>query len=220
MFRNREDAALQLVPLLEERPLHRPIVLAIPRGGVIIGAILARELDADLNLALVRKLRDPVHMELALGAISETGDVHMTSYGESVADRNCGHLVEECRYQTSELARQRKLYSSVGPIPSLEGRSVIVVDDGIATASTMIAALKMVRSLQYGKPYEVLVAVPVGPPEVVEQIQRHCDGVVCLLQPTAFWAVGAFYRDFDPVTDAEVIDLIRQAEEHPSPSIH
>ena len=219
MFRNREDAALQLVHPLQKRLLHRPVILAIPRGGVALGAVLARELDADLNIILAHKLRDPMQMELALGAISETGEVYLTSHGEDVADSNCEHLIEECRHQTTALARQRKLYGASGAIPSLEGRSVIVVDDGVATAATMIAALKMLRSSHHGKPYELLVAVPVGSPEGLDQIKPYCDAVICLHQPTSFWAVGAFYRNFDQVEDEAVIEMLREAKER-QPAAH
>ncbi len=211
MFRNREDAALQLARRLRTRELHQPLILAIPRGGVVLGAVLARELDAELDIVLAHKLRHPGQLEFALGAISEAGEVYLTPHGEEVADQEADYLVEECRHQTREMARRRELYALGRPTPSTEDRTVIVVDDGIATAATMIAALKMLRSHHHGTPRELLVAVPVGAPEGVKEVRAWCDDVICLLEPTSFWAVGQFYQNFRQVTDEEVIELLQSS---------
>lgn len=209
MFLNREDAALQLARVLSQRELRHPLVLAIPRGGVVLGAVLARELDADLGVVLVRKLRDPYQTEHAIGAIAESGEVYLTPRGEQIADSHCGHLVEESRRRVTELARRRQLYADVGPPPSLEGRTVIVVDDGIDTAATMVVALKMLRGPHHGRPLELLVAVPVASSDGLAEIQPWCDDIICLQRPATFWAVSPFYRDFRQVEDTQVIELLR-----------
>lgn len=211
MFRDRLEAALDLARHVQERDLRHPLVLGIPRGGVVLGAVLARELDAELDVALARKLRHPDHGELAIGAIAESGEVYLTADGEEVADFWADYLVEECRRQSAELGRQRHLYTEGRPLPVTAGRSVVVVDDGLATGATMIAALKMLRAEGHGRPYDLLVAVPVAAPEAVARVEPYCDGVVCPLRPTWFRAVGCYYRDFAPVDDAAVIRLLRAA---------
>ena len=146
MFRNREDAARQLAEKLKGRQLHDPLVLAIPRGGVVTGAVLARELGADLDVVLSRKLRAPGQPELAIGAISEDGRVYLNHHAEAFLDLLEDYLAEERRHQLSEIGRRKKLFRAVRPEAPITGRSVIVTDDGIATGSTMIAALQAVKT--------------------------------------------------------------------------
>jgi putative phosphoribosyl transferase len=206
MFRNREDAARQLAEKLKERELHDPLVLAIPRGGVVTGAVLARELGADLDIVLSRKLRAPGQPELAIGAISEDGQVYLNHYAQEFLDVMEEYLAEERRYQMAEIARRKKLFRAVRPQAPIAGRSVIVTDDGIATGSTMIAALQAVKTQ---KPQEVIVAVPVASPDRLKEVHHWCDDVVCLLRPEEFWAIGQFYEDFTQVEDEEVLQLLR-----------
>jgi putative phosphoribosyl transferase len=206
MFRNREDAARQLAEKLKERELHDPLVLAIPRGGVVTGAVLARELGADLDIVLSRKLRAPGQPELAIGAISEDGQVYLNHYAQEFLDVMEEYLAEERRYQMAEIARRKKLFRAVRPQAPIAGRSVIVTDDGIATGSTMIAALQAVKTQ---KPQEVIVAVPVASPDRLKEVRRWCDDVVCLLHPEEFWAIGQFYEDFTQVEDEQAIQLLR-----------
>src|SRR6516165_5475569 len=196
MFRNREDAAYQLAEKLKGREMHDPLVLAIPRGGVVTGAVLARELSAELDVVLSRKLRAPMQAELAVGAISEDGRVYLNHHAEEVVDLRDEYLAEERRHQLGEIARRKKLFRGVRPAAPVAGRSVIVTDDGIATGSTMIAALQTVRSQN---PREVIVAVPVASPVRLAEVRRWCDEVVCSLAPEVFWATGQFYEDFSQV---------------------
>jgi len=207
MFRNREDAAHQLVQLLKRRELHDPLVLAIPRGGVVTGAVLARELGAELDVVLSRKLRAPMQPELAVGAISEDGNVYLNHYAQDVLDLTEDYLAAERRHQLGEIARRKKLFRKVRPEAPVAGRSVIVTDDGIATGSTMIAALQAIKTQN---PLEVIVAVPVASPDRLEEVCRWCDDVVCLLSPENFWAIGQFYEDFQQVEDDEVVRLLRE----------
>jgi putative phosphoribosyl transferase len=209
MFRNREDAARQLAERLKGRELHDPLVLAIPRGGVVTGAVLARELGADLDVVLSRKLRAPGQPELAIGAISEAGRVYLNHQAQAYLDLIEDYLADERRHQLGEIARRKKLFRSVRSQAPVANRSVIVTDDGIATGSTMIAALQAVKAQN---PREVIVAVPVASPDRLEEVRRWCDDVVCLLSPEEFWAIGQFYADFSQVEDEEAIDLLRAAE--------
>jgi hypothetical protein len=206
MFRDRKDAAQQLAAKLKGRPLREPLVLAIPRGGVVTGAVLARELGAELDVVLSRKLRAPGQPELAIGAIAEDGQVYLNHYAEEFLDVLQDYLVEERRYQLAVIARRRQLFRAVRPQAPVAGRSVIVTDDGIATGSTMISALQAVKAQ---KPRELIVAVPVASPDRLEEVRRWCDDVVCLLTPQEFWAVGEFYLDFSQIEDEEVVELLR-----------
>ncbi|HXG09814.1 MAG TPA: phosphoribosyltransferase family protein [Gemmataceae bacterium] len=207
MFHDREDAARQLAAKLKGRALHEPLVLAIPRGGVVIGAVLARELGAELDVVLSRKLRAPGQPELAIGAIAEDGQVYLNHHAEGFLDMLEDYLAEERRHQLAEIARRRKLFRTARPQARVEGRSVIVTDDGIATGSTMIAALQAVKAQ---KPRELIVAVPVASPDRLAEVRRWCDDVVCLLTPELFWAVGQFYEDFRQIEDEEVVELLRK----------
>lgn len=206
MFRDREDAARQLAQRLQERQLHQPLVLAIPRGGVALGAVLARELDADLDVVLARKLRAPGQPELALGSVSESGQVYLSPHLAAILEPMAGYLDLERRHQCAEIARRKSLYRTVRPQAPVAGRSVIVTDDGIATGSTMIAALQATR-LQ--SPRELFVAVPVIARERLETVARLCDEVVFVLAPVSFRAIGQFYRDFHQLDDQDVCALLR-----------
>jgi predicted phosphoribosyltransferase len=194
--------------MLKGRELHDPLVLAIPRGGVVTGAVLAQELGADLDVVLSRKLRAPGQPELAVGAVSEDGRVYLNRHAQEVLDLTDDYLVEERRHQLAEISRRKELFREVWPQAPIAGRSVIVTDDGIATGSTMIAALQAVKAQN---PREVIVAVPVASPDRLEEVRRWCDDVVCLLSPEDFWAIGQFYADFNQVEDEQAIDLLRAA---------
>jgi predicted phosphoribosyltransferase len=206
MFRNREDAAMRLAERLRGRVLRDPLVLGIPRGGVVLGAVLARELGADLDVVLARKLRAPDQPELALGALAESGEVYLEPHVEPTSSWLQAYLAEEYRRQREEIERRQFQYREGRPPARVEGRSVIVTDDGIATGSTMIAALQAVRTQRAS---QVIAAVPVGPPDRLEEVGRWCDELVCLFSPPDFVAVGTFYGDFTPVGDEEVVHILR-----------
>jgi predicted phosphoribosyltransferase len=207
MFHNRQEAALQLAEKLKGRKLRHPLVLAIPRGGVITGAILAQKLGAELDVVLSRKLHAPGQPELALGAVSEDGNIYLSRYAQEYPDLTEEYLSEERRQQLAEIERRKKIFHDVRPPAPIRGRSVIVTDDGIATGSTMIAALQATR-LQ--NPHEIIVAVPIVSPERIPEISRWCDDLVYLQAPEEFWAIGQFYEDFEQIPDDEVSALLRQ----------
>jgi len=215
MFRDRVDAGLRLAEVLQGRELRDPLVLAIPRGGVVIGAVLARELGAELDVVLARKLRWPGQPELAMGAVAESGEVYLQDHPCESSSRLAQSIEEERHFQLAEIARRQKLFRAVRPGASVRGRSVIVADDGIATGSTMIAALKVVRGQGAA---EVIAAVPVGSPDRLEEVGQWCDEVVCLSNPEGFAAISQFYNDFSQVEDTEVVTLLERSGRMPQPS--
>ena len=203
MFHNRDDAAQQLAVKLHGRQLRHPIVLAIPRGGVALGAVLARELGADLDVILARKLRAPGNPELALGAVAENSQVFLN---EDIVDRGQqAYLDQEAQVQLREIARRRRLFRGSRRSQAVQGRSVILVDDGIATGSTMMAALRAVRGL---RPHEIIVAVPVADPDRLRPMRPLCDQLICLRQDPHLRAVGQYYEDFSQVDDKQVVALL------------
>ncbi len=208
MFRNREDAALQLAQRLRARKLKDPVVLGIPRGGVVTAAILARELGAELDVVLSRKLRAPYQPELAIGAIGEDGEVYLNAFAREVSGVTETYIREERDHQIAEIARRSKLFRAVKLPADVTGRSVIVTDDGIATGSTMLAALHVLGAQ---KPHEIIVAVPVAPPDTLERFRPQCSHVECLLTPRDFEAISQFYADFQQVEDEEAVRLLRES---------
>jgi predicted phosphoribosyltransferase len=207
MFRDREDAAYRLAERLKGRELHGPLVLAIPRGGVVIGAVLAEELGAELDVVLSRKLRAPGQPELAVGAITEDGGVYLDPYALEYVHLPDDYLAKERHHQLAEIARRKKLFRAVRPPARVPGRSVILTDDGIATGSTILAAI---QTVQAQNPRELIVAVPVASQDRLDDVRRLCNDVVCLLSPKELWAVGQFYQDFCEVDDEQVVDLLRK----------
>jgi predicted phosphoribosyltransferase len=206
MFRDREDAARRLATRLKGRPFHDPLVLAVPGGGVVVGAVLARELGADLDVVLARKLWAAGCRELVIGAVAEDGDVCLTRYGDKRAGWLAENLHDECRYQLLEILRERRVFRRLRPAAPVRGRSVIMTDDGVAAGSRLIAAVLAVRAQQ---PRELVVAVPVAAPGALGEVKDRADEVVCLLRPPRFEAVGQFYQDFRPVEDEQALDILR-----------
>jgi putative phosphoribosyl transferase len=185
-------------------------VLALPRGGVPVGFEVAEALDAPFDVFVVRKLGFPGYDEVAIGAIASGGirvldEPMIRRYGISP------HLLERVVAQEEkELQRRERVYRGVRPPLSLEGRTVILVDDGLATGSSMRAAVEAIRSQD---PARIVVAVPVGPRETVRELSRQADEVVCVTMPEPFMAVGRFYEAFEQTTDAEVAELLARAAE-------
>jgi predicted phosphoribosyltransferase len=174
---------------------------------VVLGAVLARRLGAELDVVLSCKLRAPGQPELALGAVGEDGQTYLGPQAEELLVGMADYLEAEERHQLLEIARRREMFRGVRPAARLTGRSVIVTDDGIATGSTMLAALRVARAQ---RPHELIVAVPVASPSRLEEVCRWCDEVVCLLAPEDFWAIGQFYEDFAQVSDERVVELLRE----------
>jgi predicted phosphoribosyltransferase len=207
IFSNRIEAGQRLAEALKKYSLVEGIVLAIPRGGVVVGFEVAQALQLPLDVIIPRKIGAPGNSELAIGA--------MTEFGRAILDENLmvylnvphEYVERESETQRQEIQRRMQLYRQNEPYPNLTGRDVIVVDDGIATGSTMKAALASVKDRGAKS---VTAAVPVGPPSTVEELKSLADRVVCLFTPESFYAIGEFYDDFAQTSDYEVIDLLKK----------
>ena len=205
-FRNRVDAGKLLAKALQEIVDNSAIVLAIPRGGVVVGFQVASAIDMPLDLIIPRKLGAPGNPELAFGAVTEDGTVILDDELVKHLGVSKEYIKEECKTQRSEIERRLKLYRGNLPYPKLQDLQVIIVDDGVATGSTMKAAVLSVRRR---KANNVIVAIPVGPSLTVEELEKQADQVVCLHKPEPFYAIGEFYENFDQTTDEEVRNLLR-----------
>jgi putative phosphoribosyl transferase len=208
-FRDRADAGRQLAVRLTGYA-HRDdvTVLALPRGGVPVGYEVARALAAPLEVFLVRKLGVPSHAELAMGAIA-SGGVRVLSH--DIIDElgiDAESIERTSAREQEELARRDRLYRGDRPFPDLSGRTVIIVDDGLATGATMEAAIAAMKAHQ---PARVVAAAPVGAPDTCARLARLADAVVCLEMPPSFHAVGLWYELFDQTSDDEVIGLLNAA---------
>jgi predicted phosphoribosyltransferase len=209
LFRDRREAGQVLARKLAEYA-HRPdvVVLALPRGGVPVGYEVARALGAPLDVFLVRKLGVPGHEELAMGAVA-TGGVRVLNDQIVRALGIPPNVIDAvAAWQGQELARRERLYRGERPPPDVRGRTVILVDDGLATGATMRAALAALR--QQGPP-RVVVAVPTAAPEKCDELRTEADEVVCATTPEPFYSVGLWYEDFSQTSDEEVRELLARA---------
>jgi putative phosphoribosyl transferase len=211
MFRDRRDAGLKLAAALSEFKESDCVVLALPRGGVPVAAEVARALSAPLDLLLVRKIGAPMQPELAIGSVIDGGKpivvrdeelMRLTGTSTKQFDIICGR-------ELGEIERRRKFYLGGRSPQPLTGKTVIVIDDGLATGNTMRAALRAVRER---KPKQVVMAVPVAPLGTAEKFQKLADRVVCLDTPEPFGAVGFFYTDFEQVSDADVVEILSEQQ--------
>jgi putative phosphoribosyl transferase len=206
VFRNRRHAGHLLARKLSVYKDKHPLVLGIPRGAVPMARVIADALGGDLDVVLVHKLSHPNELELAIGAIDDSGNAILTDYAAHV-DRE--YLEAEQQRQLEALRQRRTRYTPLRRPLDPQGRIVIVVDDGVATGSTMIAALRTVRART---PKELIAAMAVTSPEAAQAITRECDAAFYLKVPRKFHAVGQFFADFAQVEDEEVISALQHGQ--------
>jgi putative phosphoribosyl transferase len=206
-FRDREHAARLLAEKLSAYRGQHPLVLGIPRGAVPMAQIIAEALGGDLDVVLVHKLGAPHNPELAIGSVDETGRMYLSKLIWDLAITE-DYIEQERQAQLTTLRARRAQYTPVRPPLDPTGRTVIVVDNGIATGASMIAALRAVRAQH---PKKLIAAVAVAPSTTVERIRAEADEVVCLYTPDYFYAVGQFFEDFSQVTDEQAIAMLLQS---------
>jgi putative phosphoribosyl transferase len=210
LFQDRRDAGERLAKVLSHLAASHPLVLALPRGGVPVAFEVAKALKADLDLLFVRKLGAPGYAELGIGAVVDGADPQLVLNEDVV--RQLGPTPEyiraEMRRQLAEIDRRRRAYLGDREPITVAGRTVIIVDDGIATGGTVKAALK---GLSKAHPARLILAVPVAPANVIAGLREDCDEVICLYEPYPFYAVGAHYAAFDQTSDEEVVSLLDEA---------
>lgn len=210
VFADRHEAGRRLVPALSKFKDRNPIVLALPRGGVPVAFEVAQALNAPLDVVLVRKIGAPGHEELGLGAIVDGAHPQVVMNEEIVraVQPPSAYLEGETSRQLAEIERRRRIYRGGEAPLAVSGRTVIVVDDGIATGGTMKAVLK---ALSNAKPARLVLAIPVAPADSIASLSADADEIICLSTPDPFFAVGMHYRDFRQTSDDEVIQLLRRA---------
>jgi len=204
-FRNREQAAILLADHLAEYRGQHPLVLGVPRGAVPMARVIADALEGDLDVVLIRKLRAPGQPELAIGAVDERGTVLRGRYFNIASDE---YVREEVRTQVEILRMRREQYTRAHAAVDPAGRTAILVDDGIATGSSMLSAIRFIRTRN---PAKVVVAIAVAPPSSLARIETEADEVACLLTPDDFSAVGQFFEDFSEVTDDMVVAALARS---------
>ena len=209
MFRDRTDAGQRLAQALERYRSDRPLVLGLPRGGVVVAAEIARALAGDLDVLLVKKLRAPDNPELAIGALCEEGHTWLNDELLRLTGVNKRYFNAEIEERLAEMSGQCRRYRKVKPLVPPDNRTVILVDDGLATGATMIAAA---QAVSLSVPRRIIVAVPVGPLDTLNAIHRlpQVNEVECLETPAWFSGVGQFYEDFAQIEDEEVMDILRR----------
>lgn len=208
-FRDRRDAGIQLArKLAAYRKRPATVVLGLPRGGVVTAFEIARALHLPLDVIISRKLGAPGNPEFAIGAIAEYGEPYLSPDGISLTEAKRRYIDAEVVRQRAEIDRRRTWFRSGKPLVLPEAATVILVDDGVATGATMIAAIGALRGLKVGR---IVLAIPVAPPDTVEVLRPLVEELVVLATPLMFWAVGAFYDDFRQVSDEEVAELLARA---------
>ncbi len=211
LFKDRKDAGRRLAERLPPFDPATTVIAALPRGGVPVGAVIAETLGLPLEVLLIRKVGMPGRRELALGAVSDgNGDgMQVTVNDKIAAELGLTHneVIALAKHELPEIERRRKLYFGDRPPVPLHHRTVIVVDDGMATGATARQALRLLKGRDVAR---IILAVPVAPPSTVAALSGHADEVICLMQPEPFFAVGSHYEDFEQLDDDEVVEIVHR----------
>jgi putative phosphoribosyl transferase len=210
VFSDRVDAGKRLAAELKDFSAKNGVVLAIPRGGVVVGYEIAKALNLPLDIVIPRKIGAPENPELAIGAVAEDGTAILDNQLIKYLGVSQEYVNIEIEHQKQEIQRRLKLYRQDVSYPNLKGLDVIVVDDGIATGSTMKATLASVKNRGANS---ITVAIPVGPHSTIEELMKMADRVVCLYTPEYFQAIGEFYNDFSQTSDEAVIKLLHESKQ-------
>lgn len=209
VFANRQEAGKKLGSELLKYRGKNPYILAMPRGGVPIGFEVAEVLNAPLDVIVVRKIGLSSNLEYGIGAIAEGGIKILDSAAIEALDIDEEEINATLQLEEKELKRRAKTYRDGRPLPDLKNRTVILVDDGMATGITAKAAIEAVRKLN---PHKVVLAIPVCALDTIDGLKKMADEVICLATPFEFMAVGAWYKDFAQISDQEVVDLLHKAK--------
>ncbi len=207
MFKNRIDAGRVLAEKLFQMKLVQPCLLAVPRGGVVVAKPIAEKLNAKIGVLVTRKVGHPLNPEVAIGAVMPDGAVvwdREQVRGIGITQELFQQLAER---EYAEIKRRIAEYTGSGQLPDVKGKTVIIIDDGIATGYTIRAAVNWLKTLDAAS---IIIAVPVAPPEIVQELLLEVDEVICPVQPKNFAAVGMFYEDFSQTTDEEVMNILQQ----------
>jgi len=209
LFKDRKEAGQKLAQrLIGYKNNQKVVVLGVPRGGVVVAKEVAQALGCPLDIVIARKIGSPSNPEFALGAVGERGDIVLNP--DILIDESLGQYLEkEAANQRKEIKRRLKLFRGKKKPLVLKDRIVIIVDDGIATGSTLLAAIKSIRKQN---PQKIIVAVPVAPASALTDLAKEADEVVCLYTPELFWAVGQFYQDFPQTEDTEVMKILQKGK--------
>lgn len=205
-FQNRSQAGILLAKELADLRDQKAVVLGIPRGGIVVAQSLAQEIQADLDIVISRKLGAPGQSELAMGALAENGEIYLNQYVLDELSVSDSDIEREKELQMEEIKRRSRLIRGVLPRMPLAKRLVVLTDDGVATGSTMQAAIWAVRR---EKPQKLIAAIPVASEEAVSRLAADVDELVCLRMPSNFFAVGQFFLQFSQVTDEEVLEILK-----------
>lgn len=208
LFKDRRQAGEKLADLLKQYKGQQPLILAVPRGGVAVAEPVWETLGGELDLIITRKLGAPYQPELAIGAVSADGFVMVNENIISRFNVTEDYVKEAAEKEQEEISRRLELYRGRRPLPKVDQRLVILIDDGVATGYTLLAAL---RSLREKKPDRLVLAVPVGPPDTFVRLEKEVDELVYVKAPDNFAAVGQFYRKFDQTSDREVAEIMEKS---------
>jgi len=209
IFKDRQDAGYQLAQKLLKFKSENPVIVALPRGGVVTGYEVAKILDAPLDVMIIRKLGAPFQPELGIGAIAPNDVSILNLDAIKFLGISKNEMEEIIRRETIEMHRRIKLYCGDFPQLNLSGKTVIIVDDGLATGVTAGVA---VLAIKHMVPEKIILAVPVSPVDTANKFREEIDEFICLQEPPDFFAVGQYYYNFDQVTDEEVISLLNRAK--------